>query len=32
MISPWVLYTIIYLVASALLIVLAVRRTHRNEL
>lgn len=32
MISPWVLFTIIYLVASALLIVLAIRRTHRTEL
>lgn len=31
MISPWVLYTIIYLVVSALLVVLAVRRTHQTE-
>ena len=32
MISPWVLYSIIYLVISALLVVLAIRRTHRTEL
>lgn len=32
MVSPWVLYTIIYLVVSALLVVFAVRRTHTTEI
>jgi hypothetical protein len=32
MVSPWVLYTIIYLVVSALLVVLAIRRTHSTEI
>jgi ABC-2 type transport system permease protein len=32
MVSPWILYTIIYLVVSALLVVLAIRRTHSTEI
>jgi hypothetical protein len=32
MVSPWVLFTIVYLGASALLIIFAIRRTHRTEL
>lgn len=31
MVSPWILFTIIYLVVSALLVVLAIRRTHSTE-
>jgi hypothetical protein len=32
MVSPWILYTIIYLVVSAILVVLAIRRTHSTEI
>lgn len=32
MVSPWILYTILYLTAAALLIVFAIRRTRRGEI